>query len=105
MMLICLCFIEDWMRREGLESMLVSTVHDSLVIDAIREELPKVHEIVYTTLNSIPDVMRYVFGDSYDSSWMLVPFAGDCEVGLNYKDMNKIPVKGGVDWDKLLAAE
>lgn len=102
MMLVCLRVIEAAMRDQNLESILVSTVHDSLVIDGIKEEMPKVHEIVYTVLNSIPEVFSLVFGPEYDTSWMLVPFGGDCEVGLNYGRMNKIPVRGEPDWDELL---
>jgi hypothetical protein len=64
-----------------------------------------VHDIVYTVVNHIPEVMKMLFGDSFDTSWMIVPFAGDCEVGLNYKNLNKIPVKGQPDWDRLLSLE
>jgi DNA polymerase I-like protein with 3'-5' exonuclease and polymerase domains len=101
MMLTALCVIEDLMRQMNLESILVSTVHDSLVIDAVREELPIVHEIVTDVLNNFPDVFKHVFGNNFDTSWMLVPFSGDCEVGLNYLNMKKIPKKD-IDWDKLL---
>jgi hypothetical protein len=103
MMLICLCVIEDAMREANLESILVSTVHDSLVVDAVQEELPVVHTIVYTVLNNIPEIIRMTFGADFDTSWMTVPFAGDCEVGLDYKGMNSIPTKGDIDWQKLLA--
>ena len=101
MMLIALFVIEQNMRDAGLESILVSTVHDSLVIDGIREELDTVHDIVYGVLNNFPTVMQDVLGAAYDTSWMLVPFAGDCEVGLDYLHTNKVPAKNP-DWDKLL---
>ena len=102
MMLLCLCVIEDAMREQNLESMLVSTVHDSLVVDAVQEELQVVHDIVYTVINNIPNIMRMMFGDDFDTSWMIVPFAGDCEVGMDYKNLNKVPEKGQPDWDRLL---
>jgi DNA polymerase I-like protein with 3'-5' exonuclease and polymerase domains len=101
MMLICLVVIESLMRDAGLESILVSTVHDSLLIDAIREELPQIHEIVDQVMNNIPEVLSALFGPSYDASWMIVPFAGDSEVGLNYLDMRGVP-KTDIDWEKLL---
>jgi DNA polymerase I-like protein with 3'-5' exonuclease and polymerase domains len=104
MMLVCLCVIEDAMREQNLESILVSTVHDSLVVDAVKEELPVIHEIVYTVVNNIPNILKMVFGDTFDTSWMIVPFAGDCEVGMNYKKMKKIPTKGEPDWEKLLCS-
>jgi len=104
MMLLCLCVIEDVMREQNLESILTSTVHDSLVIDAVKDEIPVVHDIVYTVINHIPEVMKMMFGATFDTSWMIVPFAGDCEVGLDYKNLNKIPIKGEPDWDELLRA-
>jgi len=82
----------------------VSTVHDSLVIDCVREELPQVHDIVLRVLNNFPEVFKIVFGDDYDTSWMIVPFSGDCEVGLDYLNTRKIPDKD-IDWDKLLSED
>lgn len=102
MMLTALVVIEEMMRAEGLESLLVSTVHDSLVIDAVRDELPMVHGIVTDVLNNFPEVFKYKFGENYDTSWMIVPFTGDCEVGTDYLSVRKIPKKD-IDWDKLLA--
>lgn len=102
MMLIALVVIESMMRSENLESILVSTVHDSLVIDCVREELPIVHGIVTDVLNNFPDVFRHMFGPDYDTSWMIVPFTGDTECGTNYLSVRKIP-KNDIDWDKLLA--
>lgn len=101
MMLIALTVIEDMMADAGLESMLVSTVHDSLIVDAVRDELPKVHAIVNRVLNNFHHVLPAVFGDDYDTSWMIVPFAGDCEVGPSYHDMRSIPKKDP-DWDKIV---
>jgi len=104
MMLVCLCVIEELMRQEGLESMLVSTVHDSLVIDAKLNELQQVHEIVYSVFNNIPEVMKLWFGDEADLSWMIVPFAGDCEMGFNYLDTKKVPNNVNVDWDEIIGS-
>jgi hypothetical protein len=101
MMLVCLCVIEELMRQDNLESVLVSTVHDSLVIDFYRPELPKLHEIVSSVFANIPEVMQLWFGPEFDLSWMIVPFAGDSELGLNYHDLRSIP-KENIDWDALL---
>lgn len=106
LMLICMTVIEGLMRQANLESILVSTIHDSLVIDAIRDELPQVHAIVDEVVNNMPGVLSALFGETYDTSWMICPLGGDAEVGKNYLDMaklSKVP-----DWDevgvKLLAA-
>ncbi len=98
-MLICLFTIEALMREANLKSLLVSTVHDSLVIDAIREELPIIHEIVSGVTNNLPLVFETVL-PGYDYSWLTVPITSDSEIGLNYLETNK--VGENPDWDKLL---
>ena len=105
MMLLSLVAIENLMCYEGLESMLVSTVHDSLVIDARVDELDKVHECVTTVMENIPDVLETLLGTEYDLSWArTLPFGGDYEVGRDYLNARKI--KGArPDWDELLTFE
>jgi DNA polymerase I-like protein with 3'-5' exonuclease and polymerase domains len=100
MMLLCLITIEALMRDAGLNSLLVSTVHDSLVVDALREELPQIHDIAYGVMNDIPTVIQSML-PGYDTSWMIVPLAGDSEVGLNYLETNKIS-GSNPDWEALL---
>jgi hypothetical protein len=39
----------------------MSTVHDSLLIDALQEELPKIHEIVTLVLNNFDQVLAGLF--------------------------------------------
>ena len=81
--------------------MLVSTVHDSLLIDAKRSELPKIHEICDPIINNIPEVLKLFFGESYDTSWIIAPVTGDFEVGVNYLDQRKVS-GSNPDWDALL---
>jgi DNA polymerase I-like protein with 3'-5' exonuclease and polymerase domains len=101
MMLICLIIVEAMMREAGLNSLLVSTVHDSLVVDALREELPQVHEIVHGVMNNIPQVLQATLPD-FDLSWLMVPLAGDSSCGLNYLEQMNIGSDKNPDWDKLL---
>jgi DNA polymerase-1 len=101
MLLMCLVIIEQLMRDAGLDSILISTVHDSLVVDALRSELPQVHEIVSTVLNNMPEFFVKYLGDDYDTSWMIVPFAGDSSVGFNMADMRD--TGSHPDWDRLLS--
>jgi len=103
MMVLSLAAIEQLMRDEGLESVLVSTVHDALLIDAVRDELPKVHEIVMGVLNNMPDVIQIMLGEDVDLYWTrILPFEGDSEVGANYLDAIKVPSKDPIDWERLL---
>jgi DNA polymerase I-like protein with 3'-5' exonuclease and polymerase domains len=91
MMLCCICAIETLMRDAGLKSILISTVHDSLLVDCVREELPIVHEIAMSVFTNIPDILETWIGDDVDLSWTrILPFDGDSEVGKNYLDMVKL---------------
>jgi DNA polymerase I-like protein with 3'-5' exonuclease and polymerase domains len=102
MMLMALVAVEELMRKENMSSILVSTVHDSLVIDGLKEEAQAVHELVMAVLNNFEIVLPRLLGEDYDTSWMTVPFAGDAEIGPNYGDLTAISDES--DWDKLLAA-
>ena len=106
MMLLALVAIEQLMCDAGLESLLVSTVHDSLVIDAKIMELPQIHEICCAVMNNMPTVMRNLLGDSYDLSWAyMLPFEADMEVGHDYLNSKAIPKSGAIDWDALLTVK
>jgi len=102
MLLSCAVVIEGAMDAAGLESILVSTVHDSLVVDVVQVELPKVHEICMGVLGNIPDILEMTWGQEFDSSWLhILPFTVDAEVGLNYLNMHKVE-GSDPDWDSLL---
>jgi intein/homing endonuclease len=100
MMLIALCAIEAQMRDAGLESILVSTVHDSLLIDSVRDEVPMINEIVSRTFSNMPTLLDLWFEGNVDLSWLIIPIGGDCEIGRNALDMVKID-GSNPDWDKL----
>ena len=62
--------------------------------------LPHIHDIVTSVLNNFPEVFKIMFGQNYDTSWMIVPFSGDCEVGTDYLHVKKIPGETEkIDWD------
>lgn len=100
MMMVVLHVLESVMRAEGFESILVSTVHDSLMIDAVRDEVPLLHKIVTELLNNIPQVFEALYGDTIDQSWLnILPFGGDAEIGQNYLDL--VRLTDNPDWDKV----
>jgi DNA polymerase I-like protein with 3'-5' exonuclease and polymerase domains len=103
MMLCCICAIEKLMRAERLRSKLVSTVHDSLLVDTHRKELPVVHEISMSVFNNIPEVMETWLGEDVNLSWIrTVPYSGDAEAGKNYYDMNRLN-SGENNWEEFFA--
>lgn len=106
MMMICMSLIDQMSKDRCLESMLVSTVYDSLVFDVRRQELPALHDIVALVLDNIPEVVPLVLGeDACDFRWLhTVPFEWDAEVGPNYGSLAKVGAGTGaeIDWMKLL---
>lgn len=102
MMLVALMKIEELMREANLESLLVSTVHDSLLIDGVQEERDIIHDISSTVMDNFDLVLPDVLGEDYDTSWMIVPFTGDYEAGHDYLHMRKVP-KENPDWDEVFA--
>lgn len=101
-MLVIISVVEHLMREAQLQSKLVLTVHDSMFMDAKRSELDQLHSIGQEVLNNIPEVLKLWFGADYDDSWIIVPLAGDGQVGHNMLDMREI-VDDKPDWDRLLA--
>ena len=102
MMLVALMAIETRMREEDLESILISTVHDSLLIDGVKEERDIIHEICAEVMNNFDIILPLILGEGFDTSWMTVPFTGDFEAGKNYLNMRKVPLIDP-DWDEILA--
>ncbi len=104
MLLVAMIAIEEMMRERDLESILCSTVHDSLLADCVRAELPVVHEIIDLVMNNFKSLLLSMFGDDYDTSWMTLEFAGDQECGTSYGALRTVP-KANIDWDKLLDSD
>ena len=51
-----------------LSSVLVSTVHDSVLIDAPKKELDKVCNIIYSVFRDVPENFKRLFGIEFDMS-------------------------------------
>jgi len=69
-------------RRARLLSVLISTVHDSILIDALQKELDKVCELVYNVWDQLPSNFEKCFG---------VPFNVPCRTKIKY----------GPDWGNM----
>lgn len=74
------------MRKLGLRSLLISTVHDSIVIDCVPEEVDTVVDLLYAVFDDLPKNLKKLWSVN-------VPIAFPCEVkvGPNLKDMIKVP--------------
>lgn len=69
------------LKATGWPVLLVSTVHDSIVVDAPDEYIERVCNLMYQVFDDIPENIYKIFG----YKWVL-PMDCECKVGLNMKD-------------------
>ncbi len=71
MLKIAMIQIHDFMRREGLKSKMILTVHDELVFDAHREEIELLREHVDRIMtNAIPMGVKMQTGIGVGKNWL-----------------------------------
>lgn len=73
------------LKASGLEYKWISTVHDSLVVDAPSANVQPIVDIFHKVFDDIPGNIKAVFG--YD--W-IVPMDCECKIGSNMKEMKKV---------------
>lgn len=73
------------MREAGVKSLLISTIHDSIVADCPDDEVEKVGRILNLSVESVPRLCNVVFG--YDFS---LPLTAEIQVGQNKKEMKDL---------------
>jgi DNA polymerase I-like protein with 3'-5' exonuclease and polymerase domains len=71
------------LKRRKLRSLLVNTVHDSLVADSPQEEVDEVKEIFTEVFNELPKNISRAF----NIEWTL-PMIGETSVGPNMSDLS-----------------
>jgi DNA polymerase-1 len=73
------------LRKLNLETKLVSTVHDSIVLDAPNHEVDIVAKTAVESFDDIPKNFKKLWGIT-----LPIPFPGEVKVGPNLKDLNKL---------------
>lgn len=93
--------INDYFKKHGLKSMIIATVHDSIVFDIYIPELAEVAEVVKTIMESVHK--PYIDTD--------IPVTSDIELGSNYGAVFDISldecksIKTVEDYNKWLAIQ
>jgi DNA polymerase I-like protein with 3'-5' exonuclease and polymerase domains len=70
------------LRESGLEHRMVSTIHDSIVVDCPSDVVGEVGRILNESIEAVPDLCRQVF--KYDFS---LPLTAEVQYGPNKKEM------------------
>ena len=79
---LALISLHNELRNQGCKSLVINTVHDSIVLDVYPGEEKQIARITY-------NAMRYVdklFEEIYNIKWQ-VPLEVDVEIGKNWLDM------------------
>lgn len=75
------------MRGEGFTTLLVSTIHDSIVADSPREEVDAVGKILKASVEAVPSLCKDIWG--YD---FVLPLSAEIQAGPNKKDMKGLDI-------------
>lgn len=73
------------LKAKNLPVLLVSTVHDSIVVDSPPEYVQEVVNLFHQVFDDLIPNIRRIFGYEW-----VVPMTCECNVGLNEKDMTEL---------------
>ena len=73
------------LKKLGVKSLLVSTVHDSIVLDCVNEEVDTVVRLLYQVFDDLAKNVKKLFGVD-----LIIPFPCEVKVGPNLHTMNKV---------------
>jgi uracil-DNA glycosylase family 4 len=88
-LLMAIIMIGERMRAEQMASMLVNSVHDSVVLDIYPGELYAVHGLCVDAMEGVLEAAPKRFPD-VDLSWMQVPLKADAEIGTHYGALEEL---------------
>lgn len=83
--LICsLIVLRDQMQLNDFKSMMINTVHDSVMFDVYPGELGDLAWLCTEVMENLPNVYGPEYFPGLDFSWFTVPLKVDLEVGSHY---------------------
>lgn len=72
-------------KKANIECKFISTVHDSIVLDAPTKSLEPLAQVFHGVFQDIPKVIKQNFGYTW-----IVPMACECKYGPDMKNMEKM---------------
>jgi DNA polymerase-1 len=73
------------LRQAKVRSILIGTIHDSIIVDAIAEEIQLVGRLLKQSVEDVPELCRKTFGYSF-----CLPLTAEIQYGLNKRDMKDL---------------
>lgn len=83
MTLMSMVLIWREMKRRGLRSKMILTVHDSIVFDCVIDEVLEVAKLAKEIMESLPERSDAVL-PGLDWKWLKCPIVAECEVGKSW---------------------
>lgn len=80
--LVCISRVSAYKRMEGLKSLLISSVHDSIVADCPEEEVEIVTKILKESIEDVPYNFERLFKVPFD-----LPLTSEIQIGKDMKNM------------------
>lgn len=75
------------LRAAGIEALLISTIHDSIVADTPSKNVEQVARILFDSIAAVPELCKKVF--DYDFK---LPLTSEVQVGPNKKNMEELTI-------------
>jgi uracil-DNA glycosylase family 4 len=82
-LLCALVIIDKFISQRGLRSMLVNTVHDSIVLDVHPDEIDEVAALCVDVMENIKHYAS-IYMPNVDFEWLICPLKADVDVGTHY---------------------
>ena len=79
-----LTYIDDFIQKYNMKSVIMVTVHDSIVVDAPPEEVETMKKVVLGCMENLPFDFLYT---THKGKKIRYPIKADMEIGLNYNDL------------------
>ena len=81
---LALVYIDDYLRENNKQSMIVATVHDSLVLDCHPDEIHDMAKVVKFIMENLPIPFLTM---EWQGQPLKYPIVADLEIGENYNDL------------------
>jgi DNA polymerase I-like protein with 3'-5' exonuclease and polymerase domains len=82
---LCAVIIWDAMRKRGLKSQPILTVHDSIGFDVYKNEVDELADLCIDVFTNLPKFIKQYWGFDWQ-----VPLTGEVEIGDNYGNQTRI---------------
>ncbi len=82
--LVAIARISSYRRLSG-KCLFINSVHDSIVVDAMKDRVPEICQTFHQVFKDVPANFERMFGVEFN-----LPMRAEIKIGSNWKDMKKV---------------